>query len=430
VRWRWREGALFLAGVVALLTPLRLCAQLANVEVPRERTVPLEQEVSREVSGARWKLGPVSLLPRLSLNSVGYDSNLFGSSEGAVSDWTADMSAGLRLGTRLGRKAYLLADAIPEYTWYAHHADGRFVGGRYGASLLGFFNRMSVQMEGYLVRTVASLSSEQEAPVASDTRGATARAEVDLSAVWSIFGGAEAQRVHYLPTSTLAPVQAGLQALDRNEQAARGGLRFRASRFLDVALVAEGTWSRFSRSEADRDNRTTAYLGQIHYDREWLFVNVTGGYRAAHPWNGSGFAEFRSANYSYFVSYAPGRVLEFQLYGHRGPVYSLFGDSAYYLETRNGAGLNVKVGRRLKANAFFEYGTNRYPRSTSEPNATAPRRSDTATTVGSGLTVTLTRQIAVGAMITRTLYGSNFPGLDRSITRAVTNVSFGGNWLQ
>jgi hypothetical protein len=429
---KWlRRNVLFLlpAATGVLLLPHRLNAQLSNVEVPRERIVPLEHELRDEISGARWRLGPVSLLPSLSLDSVGYDSNLFGSSERAVADWTASMSAGLRLLTPLGAKAYFRADVTPQYTWYAYHPGGRFVGGRYVASVFAFFNRVSIETEGYLFRAVTSLNSEQEAPVASDTRGATARAEVALTPVWSVFAGGEFQKVHYLPTSTLQPAQAGLQYLDRKEEAARGGLRFRASRVFDVAFVAESTWSQFARSGADRDNRTVAYLAQIHYVRQRLFVNLTGGYRVARPSNGSAFSDFHAANYSYFVSYIPGHRFEFQLYGHRGPVYSLYGQNVYYFETRNGGGVTVSLGRRLKANGFFEYGTNGYPRSVSQSTGAAVTRTDTATIIGGLLSATVTRQIVIEAGITRTRYRSNLPGLSRSITRAITNISFGGNWL-
>ena len=411
----WRTSLV----AAAFLVPLRLVAQ-----VPHERTVPLEQEVKDEMERSRFHLGPIRLFPLLLLNDVGYDNNIFGTPPPTVSDWTAKAAVGLHMLMPAGPKMYLRGDALPEYDWYAHHVEKRTFGGRYGIAWLGFFNRMSVDLTGESVKTVNPFSTENELFVVHKTLNGAANVEVNVSRQWLLLAGAEGHRLRFSSQGT-EPTPIPVQDLERDEVAGRAGIRFRPTTFFNVAAEVEETQTGFLRA-SQRDNRTTAYLLGVYYNRERFFVNLNGGYRVGRPYNGSSFPSFSTGTGSYFVSYFLTQPIEIQAFGHRTAGYSLYLSNGYYFETRNGGGLTLHIGHRLRLHGFGEYGTNDYP--VPVPSATAGvNRTDHFTTAGGGLTAAVTRSISLTALVNQSKISSNVPGVARSVLRFTTNLSFEGS---
>jgi len=388
--------------------------------------VPLEEEVKQEMAQSRFHLGPLRLLPRVLLSNAGYDNNLFGTSEPTVSDWTANVSLGLHVLLPLGSKMYLRGDVMPEYDWYAHHVESRIFGGRYRGSWLGFFNRLSADLSGGYLKTVSRLSSENETFFTYKVLDGSASVEVNLSRQLSLFGVGTGHRLRH---SSEGAVGITVKQLDRDDVAARAGLRYRWTSFFYVAAEVEGTQATFVES-SERDNRTTGYLLGIYYNRERFFLNINGGYRLGRPYNVSSFKAFSTGTGSYFVSYFLVQRLEVQAYGHRGVQYSQFSTNAYFLETRNGGGVSVGIGYRLRLRGYGEYGTNDYPIVTSTGGAEATKRRDRFTTVGGGLSALLFRSASITALVSRTHVSSNIRGLDRSILRFTTNLSFEGKFTR
>jgi hypothetical protein len=387
--------------------------------------VPLEEQVKQEMEDSRFHLGPIRLLPKFLLSNAGYDSNLFGTAAPTVSDWTADVSLGLHLLLPVGPKMYLRGDALPEYDWYAHHVEKRTLGGRYAGSWLGFFNRMSMDLSGSSLKTVNHLSSENETFVTYKSLAGSADIEVNLLRRLSLLAAGEGDRVRF---SSEGGEDAIVKRLDRDRLAARAGIRYRWTGFFHIAVEVEGTRTTFVQlpEAQQRDNETTAYLLGIYYNRERLFVNLNGGYRIARPHNGSSFSGFSTSTGSYFVSYFLAQPIELRAYGHRQPDYSLFSNNAYYLETRNGGGVTIRIGYRLRLQGYGEYGANDYPVPVATGGTELVNRKDHFTTVGGGLTTLFFRNASITALISRENRSSNFPGVGRSILRFTTTLSFEG----
>jgi len=164
----------------------------------------------------------------------------------------------------------------------------------------------------------------------------------------------------------------------------------------------------------------------IHYVRPRLFVNLSGGYRKGRPFNGSTFPEYQAATGSYFVSYFLLRSLEVQAFGRRGISYgSLFPIPTYFIETRNGGGVNLQVHPRLLLRGYGEYGTNDYPAS-ELLGAVFVKRRDKASTVGGGFSALIYRKTVLTGLVNQSKYDSLIPGLTRTVVRFTTSLSFEG----
>ncbi|MGH9365904.1 MAG: hypothetical protein ACRD1B_11680 [Thermoanaerobaculia bacterium] len=408
------------------LLPAQAFSQLATDQVPRERTVPIPEQVQTEMAKSRFRLGPISITPKLTIRDAGYNNNVFGSSDNPVSDWTATVAAGVRWILPLGSKMYLRGDAVPEYIWYAQLAQGRTLGGRYSASVLGFFNRMSVEAAGLASKTTSVLSSESETRVIDHLQSGSGQIEIDLLRRLSVFAGGGVQRHRYAQSPPGPPDVINAKELDRTDSTARAGIRYHFVSYFDISAGVEGIRTQFVLTPQERDNRSTAYLLGLHYGRPRLFINLSGGYRTGQGYNGSAFPRYSTATGSYFVSYSLTAPIELQAYGNRGPVYALYPDNPYYLETRNGGGLNIKIVRQVQLRGYGEYGTNSYPGPVPVAGGGSVNRLDHATTVGGGLSVLLARDVALTALVTRTTYSSNISGLGRSVVRFTTGLSLEG----
>jgi len=428
--------------VLILSTRQVALAQLATDQVPRERTIPVQESIKQEVESARYRLGPIHILPRLVLSNAGYDSNVFGTpsdcreaigcQETKTADWTATVAAGARFVAPIGAKMFATGDALPEYTWYQKLVSRRTTGGFYRASLYGFFNRVSLQVGGYTSKTSTPLSSETETRVIEVANDASANAELELTRRLSAFGGAEIRRARLGLAGVNLAVIGDVKQLDRDDEVARVGLRYRVSADWDVTLGTEGTRALFVLTPEKRNNQSVAYLAGIHYSRPRFFVSVNGGRREGRPLGGSTFPDYTTSTYSYFASYFLTRKLELQTFGHRG-VY--FGTplateggfaNVFFVESRNGGGINLEVHPRVLLQARAEYGNNKFPAPVLNAENTPVLRNDKVSNYSGGFSALLYRKVVLTALATRQAYDSVVPGLTRKVDRFTTSLSFDG----
>lgn len=398
---------------------------IASDQVPLSRTIPEREQVRADMDRSRLRLGPVRILPSIAVTNAGYDSNVFGSSENPVGDWTATVAAGLRLLVPFGPKVYFRADAFPQYTWYDQLKERDQFGGLYDASLLGFFNRVSAEATGSYAETYSQYSTEVDSRVFQTSERGTAKLELDISPRWSVFGKGEGQRVRYQQIEGPPLQDIGVRLNDRTDTGARGGLRYHVSPVWNVAAVVEGTWADFVITPELRNNRSTAYLASVQYDRPLFYVNLTGGYREGQADSGMYFPDYATGVGSFFLSWFPIRWLEVQGNGHRRVSYSITVFNPYYFEDRIGGRLNVQVVPRVLLSGYGEVGPNEYPRA--QPvDGTLVKRRDQSSLYGGSLSVLLVRQLVLSSGVTRSVYDSNIPGDSRAYTRFTATLSFSG----
>lgn len=394
-------------------------AQLASDEVPHQRTLPVSQEIRQTLESSRLRFGIFRLQPAFTLHDFGYDNNVFGTTNDAVADWHSSVSAGTRFIVPLGSRMYFRGTVMPEYTWYRKVTQLRAFGGEYEGSLLGLFNRLSLDADAHLFKGLSVVNSELERQALGTRSDASGNAEIEILRRLSLFGTAHAQRQRYQFSEQDRAVGIGLDQLERNEAVLRSGIRYRFASFLDVSVAAEKTKTDFL-TATDRDNKSGAVLLGVRYDRPRSFVSLSVGSRRGEAQNATStpFPRYRTSTGSYYASHELSSRILLDVYGHRGVVYGLYVDNPYYLETRNGGGLTLPVGRRLALRGFGEVGANAYP-----VTVQSVRRNDDVTSWGGGFAFRLYRRITLVALASDTRYTSNVPGQSRSIFRVATTIS-------
>jgi len=416
-----------LAVVLATLAAGSARAQLTSDDVPQVRTIPVKEEVDADMQAARFHLGPVRIIPTIAVRNAGYDNNVFGTTENPVSDWSFAIRGGFRFIVPFGSKIYLRASALPEYTWYDKLEDRRGWGGLYEASLYGFFNRMTTQLRAFDLETFQQYSSEVPTKVLTRSQDGSAGFEIEILKRLAFFAKAEGMRIRYSTEGRLPgqPVQAN----DRTDTSVRGGPRYYLSPDWSISAAVEQTWSDFVYLPGTRDNQSRAYLLGVQYTRPRLYFNLSGGYRTGDPRDLSLFPSYSTGTGSFFASFFALRWLEFQAYGHRNVQYSLTAGNPYYFENRIGGQINLEVLGRVLLRGYGETGPNQYPVGQVE-NGTVVHRRDQITLFGGGASMIVFPPVVLTGLVTRTEYGSNTPGNDRTITRFTITMAFNGEFVR
>ncbi len=415
-----------------LFLPCILLGQLTTDQVPRERTIATHEQVKLVVENSQFRLGPFRMIPFLQISDAGYTDNALGTSDqvGKVEDYYGTVAGGVRWAIPAGGKLFVRGEIRPEYDWSKNFPERRTFGGRYQASLLGFFNRLSFDVGGFNTKSVDVLNTQTQTQVIHTVEDGNAKVEVDLTRNLSAFGGAEIQRHRYgfgggLP-ATDPGISINVSQLNRTEGAARVGMRLRLSPSFDVSAAVEGNRTEFTQASLQGDNEGNAYLLGLHYDRPRFFINLSGGYREGRPYNGSRFPVFSTPTGSYFASYFLTKKVEIQAYGGRTFIYGLFFDNPYYIETREGAALNIGVGRRVTLRGFGENSENSSPRSVVINNVSVIQRKDRGTVFGGGFSTTIFRKMAFTALASKSRYRSNVGGFTRSSLRVTGSLTVFG----
>lgn len=402
----------------------RASAQLlTGSNVPFQRTLSTRAALESEAEAARFRLGPVRLLPVLSLRNVGYNDNVAGSPKEPVSDWTATVAGGARLLLPLGEKLVFRGAVLPEYTWYRDSQELRGGGGTYGGSVVALFNRMTLEAGGGWERRSEVVSTEALTTRPRRTTSARAEAEVDVLPKVSVFGGWEEAGTRYDDDAIVVGGAPTARNLDRDETAWRGGARYRAKEWLWVGAQVSGGTQRFVTAPEARDNDQTAWAGLVRFDRERLYVDLSAGRRKSKArFAGGPYVPFETTTYSFFASWFPAHAVELQGGGRRGPVPSLSIAENYFIETRNFAALNVSLGRRIVLRGFGSLGTNAYAEAIGAP-AGRPKREDDVTEYGAGMTIRVSKAISLTPLVSRYETDSNYVGVDRKVDRVYLNLA-------
>jgi hypothetical protein len=399
-------------------------AQLTSDVVPRQRLVPREEQIRHELEDSSLRLGPFRLHPTFLLRDLGYNNNVYGTPENPVSDWSATVGAGTKWILPFGPKMYVRGNAVADYTWYAELADRRILGGTYDVTVTGLFNRLSVEAGAGTQKTFTVLSSEIDSNVVRKLDHVLFDAEIDLLQRLSLFASARAESHAYEAPGVIGGDLSRLDDLAREEELVRGGVRYRFRSFLDVSVAAERTESTFDRALTGRDNTSEAIVLGLHYDRPRAYLNLNVASREGRGMVGSLFPDYDATTGSYFASYSLVAPIEVQAYGHRKPVFSVFENSAFFLEDRNGAALLFRLGDRVVMRVFGEAGQNEYPKPAS--GGITLLRFDDALTYGGGFAVRLFRSAAFTVLVTQSEFDSNLDNFDRSVIRVQSGISFGG----
>ena len=178
----------------------------------------------------------------------------------------------------------------------------------------------------------------------------------------------------------------------------------------------------------ERDNETKTVLGTVYYDRQKLFVHVSGGYTEQRPIHGSTLPPFSGYIGSGSVKYTLLRPLDLQAFADRGVNYGV--GSPYYVSLRYGAAVVIRTGWRVSMRGFGTLGTDSYSTPVEVPGVGPVDRVDDVKVYGGSLDFFFTSRFQTKFTVEKSLYNSNVPENDRSFFRWTVSLLAGGNLLK
>ncbi|HSF44022.1 MAG TPA: hypothetical protein VLT87_29815 [Thermoanaerobaculia bacterium] len=380
-----------------------------------------KEEIERKIEEARFRLGPVRVDPWLGLREAAYVRTFVAQGTGTTNDFTATVGAGLRGYLRMGRKVIWSAEALPEYAWWQEQSERRRVNGRYGLTLDGFFNRLTLQAGARREEQQRVVTPEVPDPVSGRTDEIRLEAELRMTGALSAYAGGTASEQDNLVDDLGDPRAEALDRLDREERTVRGGVRWRPREPWLVGLGVEQTRTDFEGASFDLSNSGTSPALEVRFDSRRLTLLTNVAARSLEARRGSLFVDYDGVTGNAGVA-LKGRTLQGWLYGNRNLIYSVLGGYAYFEDERVGAALALRLGRRSQARVFAETGTNDY---TAFSPAT-PALSEDVFSYGGGIGLTLPGSILFEIQALRSEFDANLPGADRSYTTVGTTVSFFG----
>ncbi len=421
-----RRGAI--AAVVAL-SAAGAHAQFVQYTPPGSLAVeqaPTKERLDAAMEEARYRLGPLRVGPWFALKDVGYVNNVFGTTTGQQSDFTATVGVGAHAYLPAGRKLILGLYALPEYVWWRDLADRRGWNGRGGAGLFGYFNRVTLEVQAGASRQQQYPSSEIEVPVNVEDRRGEALLEVRVVGRLSLFGRGSVDRWRYNQRGVVGPLGQELLGLERDETRAGGGVRLHFSERFSVGLGVEQVTNDFTNPERDHSNSGSAPLLEVNFQGAHVRAAVSAVALDLKPEGASQFVAYTGTNGQFQLGWRPGGKVEFVVYGSRNLVYSVFTETPYYIDERTGFSVQAPLGWRSTASAFVEAGRDRY---VATPG-TGPAPTDDLRGYGATLSFKLGRSVSLVVGGWRTDYTTDLGLYDRSITQVQTTLQFAGGTTQ
>lgn len=415
--------------VAATLWAGTAAAQSAQYTAPGSSGVAdpvTKEEIEQRMAEARWRLGPVRLAPYLGVRGLSWVENVFADEEGGgTSDLTASVGAGLTAYLPTGPSLFWVAQAMPEYVYWADLDQRRQLVGRYGAGLFGDFNRLTLAAEATRLEEQTEVSSEEPEPAMGELDRAGVSAALELTSRLSLTAGGSLAEIANRPGDPDDPRSADFERLDRREERSRAGLRYGGD-----ALTLEAGVERHETDfeDAARDLSTTGtspYLSlALTGNRVALQAEVTR--LSLDPEPGSLLPPVETTEGAVHLGLTPGWRFAIGLYGRRAFIYSFSDLFTHFEETRYGAELSAPFGDRLGVRVFLEAGENDY----AGGGLGAPPRLDDAVAFGAIASYRLREWLQYDLGYRRLELDSNLPGFDRDTESVLSTLSLTtGSWI-
>jgi hypothetical protein len=384
--------------------------------------VPTKERLEAAMKAARFHLGRVRLGTIVGLNNVTYTNNVYGSAGNQASDVSATVTAGLQGYLPAGKKLVFGLYALPQYNWW-HTLDSlRSWGGQAGIGIFGYFNRVTIELQGSSARTQQYYSSGNMVPVNVRDQRASGTLEIRVLGRLAVFASGAQDRWRY-ENQPLGFLPATVFSFsDRDETALTGGLRYRFRQGMMVGVGYGTTNTAFPNETRDRSNSGSGPVLEVQLEGKRLWANVNVSYPSLSAKAGSDFVGYSGPAGSAQVGWHPKGDLELQLYGGRYISYTVVAPFPYYVDGRIGAGAQGALGWRTAARVFYERGRDNYA-----VGSDASPRSDDFDVVGLTLDFRVGRQSGITVGWNRTDYTSNAAGGSRSIPMFQLSLRLAGS---
>jgi len=99
------------------------------------------------IEDSLFRLGIFYVTPRLSLESLGYTSNIYHYNEIEEPDWTADIGVDVQAATLLGKRFILVLNDHPYYSFYAKNKQDRAWNNEFSFSIYSYLGKINIQYQ-------------------------------------------------------------------------------------------------------------------------------------------------------------------------------------------------------------------------------------------------------------------------------------------
>ncbi|MEM7482259.1 MAG: hypothetical protein AAF481_13870 [Acidobacteriota bacterium] len=422
---------LLLAGAVGSMSAPPAAAQMQQYTPPGGpdfRVVDPQAILEEQMAEARWRLGPLRLVPWFGLSQLGYVDDVFAGStseDESVSDFTAVVGAGLTGYLPTGPKVTWVFDVTPRYIWWQDLTERRQFAGRFGAGFFGYFNRLRLEATAGREETQRTFSPEFPQPTVLEEDHVRAHLGLRLSQKIEAFAEGEGRRTRDQSDEFADDRTPNFDALDRDEEMLRGGLRYRPTERSTIAIGVEDLTVDSTASARDLSNAGTSPFLELDFEggRSRFGAEVV-----LRDLSGTGSSRF--GTYDEVAGHLHGQMkigwrLELRAYATTTPILSLLDEYSFFEQRRYGMGLGSEWGRRTFFEVFADRGDNRYNRVL----PTTPERTDDFESLGAQLQFDLTESLSMTVRVEDSTYESSLPGADRDVFAVRTNVSLSTNRL-
>lgn len=414
-----------LLALLSLLVASRTSAQFTQYIAPGSLgTAPpdLEERLEKGAADARWRFGRLRVDPLLYLRELGYQDNVFGATddEEKVSDYRAQVAAGLNAYLPLGPKAMFSAFITPEYSWWAERGDLDQFNLSAGTGLFGFFNRMTVSLDGRRIEQESILNAELSVPVTLEEERLSLGVEVELRRSLAVFAALRSSKFRNSGAAAEVLPELRLEELDRDFDSERAGLRLHLGENLALGVGLEESENDFLVDPGQRSSNGTSPFADLRLEGNRINAQLTVLETELDFADGSPLTSFNSTTGTGRVLVTSPRGFATALYASRNVVFSARETDSLYLENR----LGLSVGRderRLNWLVFLESGELDFRGGDNE------QRIDDVTAYGVNVGLDLSDDLAVVLVFEETRFESNQPQFDRSSSGFGVRLAFRDN---
>ncbi|HUO86557.1 MAG TPA: hypothetical protein VM617_04135 [Thermoanaerobaculia bacterium] len=415
--------------LAAFLVPGFASAQSAQYTAPgagAPAATKTKAEIEAQMADARWRLGPVRLAPYLGISGLSWVQNVFAGDGEETSDLTGTLGAGLTAYLPTGSNVFWVAQARPEYIYWADLAERRQAGGRYGVGLYADFNRLDLVAEGYRMEVQTQVTAEEPEPAIGEVDHLGAGASLRLTSRISLTAGAGIEEIANRAGDPDDPRSPAFALLDRREETARAGLRFEMSEKIHLEAGAERHETRFETEGRDLSSTgTSPYLRlTLTGNRLQLAGEVTR--RSLDPEPGSALVPTEGTEGTLRLGLTPGWRFAIGLYASRSLLYSLAGDYSHFDAESYGVEVSAPFAGRWTMRLFAETGENDYTPLAPE----VPVRTDDSFAYGASGSLEIREWLTYEFGYRRLELDSNQPGFDRQTSSVLSTLSLTtGSWI-
>jgi hypothetical protein len=288
-------------------------------------------------SAARVHIGPLYLTPVITLQDMGYDSNVFNTKESKESDFAFALTPSFHGGAG-SRRAMLTFRTATDFVYFAKHSTERGVNEDLGGSGALNLGRVTLSVRGAYLNTRGRPNEEIDARARRVETTGDANVRVALFPKVAAEAGTQTYTIRYNEDATFHNTLLS-ETLNRNTLTNYAGVRYALTPITALSFTAEVGEERFVRAPV-RDADFTRVFGAIDFNPRARISGVARiGYQQFRPFS-SALPGFEGVIAGVDIVYRLQESTRFGVTLDRRPLYSFEPQEPYYL--LDGVGLAVR----------------------------------------------------------------------------------------